>query len=281
MQAMRRHLSTANPAALAPHDHAIWCGSSSADLAALATSVFARAHQQNQKMIYLAEDPDPADLAGLEDAAALVACGALMCDRLERLYPLGRFEADAVERRLVDTLEEALASGYSGLCVVADNTSLAGDDEETRSRWLAWERRADSLQARLPITGICYFDRQAIDDQHLATIAALHPVLPESVPTPAFRLFNDRDALRAVGSLDGWSAPLLAQLLDLAPAEAKTIALDEAEFIDHRVLEAVEARGEPLTVTGLRPPLLRVIDLLGLRFAHLSLACALATAPGI
>ncbi|MDA8298339.1 MAG: MEDS domain-containing protein [Actinomycetota bacterium] len=278
---MRRHLTTANPEGLAPHDHAIWCGSSPADLAALAASVFASARRRNDKMLYLAEDPDPSDLFGLDDAAGLVACGALVCERPEHLYPLGDFDVDVLERLVMAALEDALAAGYGGLCVVADNTSLAGHDAASRQRWLAWERRADSLQARHAITGVCYFDRSALDAEHLAAIATLHPVLPESVPGPAFRLFSDGAVLRAVGSLDGWSAPLLARLLDLAPLDAQAIALDEADFVDHRALEAIEARGEAITVAGLRPPLRRVIDVLGLHFSHLRLAFGSATAPGV
>lgn len=277
---MRRHLTTANPGGLAPHDHAVWCGSSPADFAALAASVFASARRRNYKMLYLAEDPDPAELVGLDDAAGLVASGALACDRTERLYPLGDFDVDAVEHLVVAALKDALAAGYAGLCVVADNTSLVGQDAASRARWLAWERRADSLQARHAITGVCYFDRSALDAEDLAAIAALHPVLPESVPVPVFRLFSDGGVLRAVGSLDGWSAPLLARLLDLASLDAGVIALDEADFVDHRALEAIEARGEPIMVTGLRPPLRRVIDALGLRFSHLQLAFGSAAAPG-
>jgi len=72
----------------------------------------------------------------------------------------GRRSAPAT--RFEGVLGEALAHGYRGIRVVADNTPLVRGDDESFRRWLAWEQLTDRFQSKSMVTGVCFFDHAAL-----------------------------------------------------------------------------------------------------------------------
>lgn len=77
-----------------------------------------------------------------------------------------------------DALALALAEGYAGLRVAADNTSLVSTPEGLEA-WAEWEDAADRFMTDNPVTGLCAFDRQKLQPDILRFLMRLHRVRVE------------------------------------------------------------------------------------------------------
>ena len=137
--------------------------------------------------MYVAQDPDPQGMAGL---ASVGGPGALIVTSTADVY--GASGIVDVQRQLatyVMAAEDALAAGFSGIRVAADNTPLVAD-EKRLAAWLRWEVVADRMLSEHPITAMCAFDQEKVGASTLRRIAALHPLSSASGPQPQFRLFS-------------------------------------------------------------------------------------------
>jgi len=263
---MRRHFTARKPSDLRPHDHVAWRGESADTLVSVAARSFAAAAARGEQLHFVADSAEQAHrLAAREGYGELLERGVLhlsTVDAAYRAFP----DTAALRRGFEDLLGAALRDGYSGICVVADNTRLADGTDEEFAAWLAWEAVADRLQERLPITGVCYFDRTRVPGRRMADLAALHPVLSPGFGRPSFQLFADGDALAVAGEVDTLSAPRFAQLLHVhGGAEVPVVDLSRLGFIDHRgltVLGGLGARGRPVQVRGASPTVRRLLRLL-------------------
>src|SRR5947207_213977 len=119
---------------LEPHDHVVWMGRGSDDLYALATAALAQGARRNEKLMFIAEDPDPGRLQGVGELDALLAGGQLELQPVDAVYDgSSAFDQTTQLATFEEVLADALAHGYTGIRVLADNTSLAtGDDERFR-----------------------------------------------------------------------------------------------------------------------------------------------------
>jgi hypothetical protein len=186
---MRRQLAAHTARSLQPHDHALWSGDGACDLYDLARTALGAGARRNERLLFVAIDPDPARLDGVGDLELLLARGQLELHDVEAIYGAsGTFSHTEQLETFEGVLEQALAAGYSGMRVVADNTPLVADaSEEAYLSWLRWERLTDGFQAASQVTGICYFDDEALDSERLADLAALHPVRAAGATPPRLR----------------------------------------------------------------------------------------------
>lgn len=270
---MRRRADVDSASALRPHDHAAWFGSGREALYAMASEALAEGVRRNEKLMFVASDPDVSLLDGV-DAERLIADGQLEIVDVPAVYggPTDFSAGDqlATFRRLLD---EALADGHSGIRVVADNTSLAQGDDESFARWLAWEQLSDHFQAASMVTGICFFDRTALSAERVADLAALHPVRRGAEDDrPAFALFVDRDAVLLIGSLGVASSDRLRRLLATIDFRQKAVVdLSAAHLLDNEALLALiefASSDRPLVLRG-NDHLRRRVESLGPAGAHL------------
>jgi hypothetical protein len=218
-------------------------------------------------MLLVSDEPRREWLEDLDDVDALIERGALQLSSVDEVYAhpidpvaqLGEFEA---------TVSRALAEGYSGVSVVADNSRLISGGEEDFGAWLAWEATADQLQASRPILGVCYFDVRRVPRNRLIELAAMHPVRYEGFPESSFQVFCEADALRVLGDLEGIYSDELRRVVGSAVAvTGRDLDISEVEFIDHKALLALDevARsGIMVRVRGARTIVHRVWDLLDL-----------------
>ncbi len=209
-----------------PGDHIGWVFTGASEFAALATPFLAEGGALGERLVFVAENPDPADVARL---AHLVDRDALQVTSIAEIYGSDGIVDPAGQRAcFAAVLAEALAAGFTGLRVAADNTSLVIDEERLRA-WTSWEVVADRFAAANPVTGLCAFDQERVDTSRLRQLATLHPLSSASSPVPQFRLFSDAEALRVEGELDSvavtqlWLAledlpPQTRVLIDLGPA---------------------------------------------------------------
>lgn len=252
---MRRRTSVDDARNLRPHDHAVWFGDGPGELYAMASGALAEGLRRNEKLMFIAQDPNPAELVGLGDVEWLLAKGWLEAVSVASVYGSGRaFSAATQLAAFQSVLSDALADGYSGIRVVADNTPLAGGSDEQFERWLAWEQTTDHFQAAAPVTGICFFDRTALSRQRQADLAALHPVRGAGTVEPPFSLFVEGDAVLVVGTLDVDAGRQLRRLLSTLELDRRAVLdLSGALLVDDAALLALAelaGAGPPVQLRG-------------------------------
>jgi hypothetical protein len=104
----------------------------------------------------------------------LLGTGQLVIASTDEIYGTDRrVEPDDQLRTFTGVLAEALADGYAGLTVVADNTSLI-EGPERLAAWLEWEELADRFMAENPVTGLCAFDETRLPAGDLAAAYGCH-----------------------------------------------------------------------------------------------------------
>jgi hypothetical protein len=147
--------------------HLAWAFNGPAEFEVGAISFLTAGQGKGERLLFISASPDadrfPADL--LEGGALRLASTGEVYGR--------RLDADAQRDAFVAVLEEALAEGYSGLRVAADNTPLVADPDLVDA-WVRWEITAEDFMATSPVTGLCGFDRQRIDPRFLRFVTGLH-----------------------------------------------------------------------------------------------------------
>jgi hypothetical protein len=228
---------------LEPHDHVAWYGDGSDDLYELAAAALAAGARRNEKLMFVSEAPDPERLSGVTALDQLLDSGQLELVATDDVYgDWGTFSAASQLATFEGVLAQALADGYTGIRVVADNTSFARGDDECFERWLSWEQVTDRFQAQSNVTGICYFEPGAMSPERQTDIASIHPVCSARTVEPPFSFFVDGDAVSVTGTLDAWSAGQFTRILDTSPpGETLVVDLSQADYVDHRALLALNA----------------------------------------
>lgn len=228
-----------------------WAFAGPGEFVAIATSCLMEGAAQRERLMYVAERPDPSELAGLSSVAS---------DEDLRIVPVadvygtsGVVDPAAQLDYYEAEVDAALADGYSGLRVVCDGTPLiAGSD--ALAAMLRWELLADRLMAVRPMTALCAFDLQRVDRDSLEQLAAMHPLSSASGPVPPFRLSFSGDTLRLTGMVDAASVRSLRHALgglpDGTPAAVDLgtqapVSADVAAMLDE-----LAGEGTPVTVHG-------------------------------
>lgn len=262
----RRRADVGSAESLRPHDHTVWFGDDPDELYAVASAAFTEGMRRNEKLIFVAGTPDASKLQGI-GVERLLEDGQLQLLDVRDVYDRGVEPSAGVQLATFRAvLADGLAEGYSGIRVVADNTTLVQGDDESFARWLAWEQLTDHFQAASPVTGICFFDRRALSAQRLADLAALHPMrMKGDSVQPPFSLFADGDAVPLVGSIGAGESERIRRLVatvDLTATHA--IDLSAAQLLDDTALVVLSEFASPD-----RPLVLRGNDHLRRRVAAL------------
>jgi hypothetical protein len=162
-------------------------------------------------------------------------------------------DAAAQRATFAGALADAIAAGYTGIRVAADNTPLVGD-EERLDAWMRWESVADGFISQHPVTAS--FDRERVQVDRLRHVATLHPLVSATSPVPQFRIFVDDEALRVEGLIDGSAVDELARVLSILPPKTPlVIDLRDARLMSTRALGALAELGETgIDVTVQGPP---------------------------
>jgi hypothetical protein len=122
--------------------------------------------------MFVADDPQTAHWP-----TNLLEGGRLVVASVTETYGAGGMvDAAAQHRTFTACLAAAVADGFSGLRLAADNTTLIATPEQL-SAWMQWEEVADRFMAENPVTGLCAFDRTRVDAAHLSTVTSAHRVL--------------------------------------------------------------------------------------------------------
>jgi hypothetical protein len=71
--------------------------------------------------------------------------------------------------------------------------------------------------AETRVTGLCGFDRTAVNVDTLRHLVTLHPMSSAAEPQPQFRLFVDTGGLCLEGDIDDFAMGHLQRALDILP----------------------------------------------------------------
>lgn len=156
-----------------PRGHIGWAFTGMPEFEGRAASFLAEGVARRERLMFVADDPD----VGLWPKG-LIGQGALLVVSTAEIYGTETI-VDACTQRVAfeAALAEAISLGFTGLRVVADNTSLvAGPDR--LAAWMRWEAEAGHMMQGKPITGLCAFDRTRTDAETLRVVMSLHPVGP-------------------------------------------------------------------------------------------------------
>jgi hypothetical protein len=209
--------------------------------------------------MYVAEAPRLATAARLRDRyGSRVITIASIAD----VYGESGLVDPVVQRAtFAAALADALADGFSGIRVAADNTPLVTD--ETRlAAWIRWEHAADRFMADNPVTGLCAFDGQRVDVNQLRHLSTLHPLAAAADPEPQFRMYSDDGSLSLEGHVDSFTVAQLPIALEVLPRGTSVLIDLSVATLMSRVplngLRRLADGGVPVTIRGER----KVLDAL-------------------
>lgn len=231
-----------------PHDHIGWAFDGPEDFALMTEPFLREGLDLGERILLVVDDPTEAAYRNLTDS---LGRDVLKVVRVADVY--GPCVVDAARQRaaFAATLSRALADGYTGIRVAADNSSLI-DSPQRLDAWIRWEFVADQFMSENNVTGLCAFDRSRVDVDALRHLATLHPLSSASEPVPQFRLFVDGNGLRLEGEVDEIAIDLLHRALDAVPKSIPGVLdLSQAHVRGARAMAALQnlsASGATLAV---------------------------------
>jgi hypothetical protein len=251
-----------------PHDHMGWVFAGASEFAALAAPYLTEGAALGERLMYVAENPDPRDLSRL---AGVVDPGALRIASIAEVYgSRGIVDPPRQLATFLSEVADARAAGYTGLRVAADNTSLVSDEHRMKA-WIQWEIIADQAVAEQPFTALCAFNKDKVGTGTLSQLATVHPLSSASGPVPQFRLFSDGQAMHIEGRVDSYAITRLWLALETLPVRVDVVVdLAAARLMGPGVLAGltqlcdcginVRIRGERAALDELRESLTQEAD---------------------
>lgn len=244
-----------------PHDHIGWIFAGELGFEQLAGPFLAEGAARGELLMYLAETPRPTTVARLRDH---YGSRVIRIARVADIYgESGIIDADAQLEVFGAVLADALAAGFSGVRVAADNTPFV-TDEARLAAWIRWEHAADRFMADNPVTGLCAFDGRRVDVNPLRHLATLHPLSSSADARPQFRMYSDGGALCLEGDVDSFAVGELPRALDaLPPGTGVLIDLGTATLMSRAPLAGLRrlaGDGVAITLRGDREALEALAD---------------------
>jgi MEDS: MEthanogen/methylotroph, DcmR Sensory domain len=236
-----------------PHDHIGWIFDGPAGFDALAAPFLAEGAERGERLMYIAADPDPAAVSGL--GAVIASHGVQVASIAEVYGATGVVDPSTLLAIFTAIFVDALAAGYRGMRVAADNTPLV-TDEARLAAWFRWEIIADRFMSENPATAVCAFDRGKVDVNRLRHLATLHPLSSADGTEPRYRLFAEEGRLRVEGRIDSFAVSQIPLALEVLPPQTGVLIdltssrlTDSALFLGLRQLcdagVTVTIRAEP------------------------------------
>jgi len=197
-----------------PHDHIGWVFSDADEFARVSRDFLQEGLELGEYLLFVAADPAE---GAYQRLVASFASAELHVASIAEVYgESGVVDAVAQRATFASTLANALADGYSGIRVAADNTSLVTSPRRLKA-WMHWELVADRFMVENRVTGLCGFNRTAVNVDTLRHLVTLHPLSSAAEPLPQFRLFVDTDGLCLEGDIDDLAISHLHRALGVLP----------------------------------------------------------------
>jgi anti-anti-sigma regulatory factor len=166
--------------AVSPGDHAC-CTFATDDEQAELVSRFARdAVERNDRVFYLADRADEAQVAGYVtdgglDGRAMLDGGALQVLHSSQIDLAGGFDRNRMLTVWRQLTEAARDDGYRGLAVLAEMSWALSRDVDADTL-IDYEETSGSVFASKELSAICQYDRRLFDDETLQRAGHAHSV---------------------------------------------------------------------------------------------------------
>jgi anti-anti-sigma regulatory factor len=250
-------------------DHLCWPFRRRDELLAAARAYVAEGLSRQERVAYVS-GVDPAgslpDLIGIPGLAEHVERGRLQVVPGDRTH--GADAGEAADLSVLATLtEEALAAGYRGLRMFADET-VRVHDPARRMRQVSYEHQLDRFCCTHPLAALCAYDAAALGNSAVAELVCVHALAHGDLSPFHLRAARGADAALA-GSIDVFCVDQLEQALrrtGVARAGG-IVAIDAAdlEFIDVRGLLTLDrhavSTGATIVLRSAPPVVTRVLEL--------------------
>ena len=230
---------------------------------------------RQERVAYVSEVDSTAscpDLCGIPGLDEHVERGRLQLVRSDMVH---RPDTSTVELPALETLTgEALAAGYRGLRVFADDT-VRVQDPMWRVQQVRYEHQLDRFCCTHPLTVLCAYDAVALGNSAVAELVCVHALARGDLSPFQVRAAREADAALA-GCVDVFCADQLERALrgiGLATAGG-TVIIDatDLEFMDVRGLLTLDryAAGSGATIVLRSAPaivtrLLELVDMVAVR----------------
>jgi hypothetical protein len=161
--------TTISPSANGWTGHLGWRFRGQAQFEGFAAPFLAAGAARHERLVLVSDEPRRELWPGW-----LLGTGQLVIASTDEIYgPERVVDPETQHRTFEGVLADALADGYAGLTVVADNSSLV-EGPERLAAWLEWEAIADRFMAENPVTGLCAFDETRVSTGDLAAAHGCH-----------------------------------------------------------------------------------------------------------
>ena len=254
---MREHGVVWSAGELGLQNHACWPFAGPEELREETAAFLTEGRRLGQRLMYVGAAPQDklrADLERLADADEMFEQGSLVALSLDSMYPAGGpVDPDAQVAAYDAATKEALASGFTGLRVAADVTSIVCDPA-TWEAHTRWEIAADRYIASHPVCALCCYDRSETPGELLDDMRCVHPVVRADGKRLTFQLFAEPGGLAVNGEVDYFTTESFDRLLALADEHDGDVELDltELQFADHHAILALAAHTRRLRESGRR-----------------------------
>ena len=273
---VRRHGCIDSGSGLGTDGHACWGFERPQEFVDATLEFFTDGLRSNRRLVYLSGEPVAEQrerLDPLGDVGGMIDRGGLHLLELKDLYRLGE-PVDPVAQVALFTAasEAARADGFGGVCLATQSTEMVADPC-TWDAHLRLESRADQMATAFGFSALCGYQRDALPEDVLGDLAALHPTANTIAESAPFHLFGENGRLVLSGEVDRFSTDSLLRALDYShlPGVPTSLDLEALDFIDHYGLEALAVHARRLAADGgcsihNRPPRVeRLFDLLELK----------------
>ena len=265
-----------SPTGRSPGDHLCWPFRCRDELVAAARAYITEGLSQQERVAYVSKVDsselchDLSEIPGLDEHVERGRLQVVPCDTVH-----GADAGDAADLPVLTTLtEEALAAGYRGLRMFADET-VRVHDPVRRMRQVYYEHQLDQFCCTHPVAALCAYDAAELGNSAVAELVCVHRLARGDLSP--FHLHGSRKADAALaGCIDVFCTDQLEQALQqIGMARAGgTVIIDAAdlEFIDVRGLLTLDrhAAGTGATIVLRSAPaivtrLSELVDLIALR----------------
>jgi hypothetical protein len=251
---MRNHGSRFECLRMRPHDHIGWVFAGQAQFDELTEPFLDEGAERGELLMYVTAAPRPATVSRLRERHGARAVRAASIS--DAYGESGVVNPVTQRASFASVLADALADGFTGIRVAADNTSLVAD-ERRLAAWIRWEHVADRFMAENAVTGLCAFDGERVDVNRLRHLATLHPLSSAAEPEPQFRMFAHGGDLWLEGQIDSFAvSELPLALAVLPPKTGVLIDLSAAGFMSRAPLNRLRRladTGVTVTIRGEGP----------------------------
>jgi anti-anti-sigma regulatory factor len=216
-------MSSAQVDRIQRRSHVAWVVEDPAGFAPMAHRIALAGREANEKVLFFG----PADR---QVSATLIGAVAEVSDP-KAIFANGKFDSASMFDMFREKSEEARASGFTGLRVIADMDWLL-PMEPSIDDIVGFELLLDRVCLELHATVVCAYRQESFVSRELICVSAVHPVVAAPKEPPYRFVSGDADTWYVSGEIDLLASSGFKATLEAAVSSPCTIDLSGLRFVD-------------------------------------------------